>query len=165
MGDSSEIIDIAAQQRVRARLRVLQGGAAEQRVFEEHKPSRLRIGSGPDAGLRFELANVAPRQFELVWDGTQLWVQDALRLGRTFVNGRTLNEWLPIVGQAIVCFADVRLWMSSRAAPPRVPSPDFGALDRARLTEAHQSARLRLCETGRFTLPPELEAFNERGAR
>jgi hypothetical protein len=159
------IVDIATLQKARARLRVLQGGALEQRAFEEQRPSRLLVGSAVGADLCFDRDDVAPRQFDIIWDGSQLWLQDGLRLGRTFVNGRTLNEWFPIVGQVIVCFGGVRVWMSSRAAPPRDAAPDFEALDRARLTEAHQSRRMRLSETGRITLPPEFSALNARDAQ
>jgi len=146
-----------------ARIRVLTGGAAYEATFQRSRPSRLLIGSDITANLRFERADVAPRQLDLIWDGKQLWLQDALRLGRTFVNGRTLNEWMPIVGQAIVCFGGVRLWVAAHTGPPRLPSPDFAALDRARLNDIHHSAGVRLKDTGRFTLPPELAlALSER---
>lgn len=152
-----------------AQIRVMQGKEAastELVVFHEGKPSRWVVGSDDSATWKLSRADVAPRQLDVVWDGRQLWLQDALRLGRTFVNGRTLNEWMPVVRQAVVCFGGVQLWMVSRAAPTEQLSPDFAALDRARLTDAHQSARLRLSETSRITLPPELRGgLNARGAR
>jgi hypothetical protein len=151
-----------------AKIRVMHGreaASATEVIFHGGKPSRWVVGSDESATWRLLRADVAPRQLDVVWDGSQLWLQDALRLGRTFVNGRTLNEWMPIVRQAVVCFGGVQLWMVSRAKPPEHRSPDFHALDRARLTDAHQSARLRLSDTSRITLPPELRrAFNERGA-
>ncbi len=138
-----------------ARIRVIHGGPPDEIVFEHGRPSRITVGSDASAALRLERADVAPRQFDVIWDGEQLWAQDALRLGRTFIDGRTLNEWMPIVGHAVVRFGGVGLWMMSRTEPPRVRAPDFDALDRASLTEAHHNARVRLSETGRFTLPPD----------
>lgn len=155
------VVDIAAL----ARIHVIHGGTSRQLEFHQGKPSRLVVGSDVGATLRLEQPDVAPRQFDIVWDGAQLWLQDSLRLGRTFVNGRTLNEWMPVVRQAMVCFGTMRLWMTSRCEPPREQAPDFAALDRARLTETHQNARLRLSDTCRITLPPELlRAFNEQDA-
>jgi hypothetical protein len=145
-----------------ARIRVLAGGEPQETTFQRGRPSRLMIGSDPAATLRIARSDVAPRQLDLIWDGAQLWLQDGLRLGRTFVNGRTLNEWMPIVGQAIVCFGGVRLWMVAHTTPPRLPSPDFAALDRARLSDVHHSAGMRLKDTGRFTLAPEVLALIER---
>jgi len=155
------VVDIAAV----ARIHVIQAGATRQVAFHCGKPSRLVVGSDASATLRLEQPEVAPRQFDVVWDGSQLWLQDSLRLGRTFVNGRTLNEWTPVVRQAMVCFGSMRLWMTSRSEPPRVPAPDFAALDRAALTDAHQNARLRLSDTSRIELSPELlRAFKEQDA-
>ncbi|MDB4990720.1 MAG: hypothetical protein JWN04_5898 [Myxococcaceae bacterium] len=137
----------------------------EQVFFHGGRPSRLVVGSDESATWRLGRADVAPRQLDVIWDGAELWLQDALRLGRTFVNGRTLNEWQPIK-QAVVCFGGVQMWMSSRAQPTGQLAPDFAALDRARLTDAHQSARLRLSDTSRIALPPELQLLiNERGAQ
>lgn len=148
-----------------ARVRVMAGAAPHETKFRLGRPSRLVIGSDPAATLCIERADVAPRQLDVIWDGAQLWVQDALRLGRTFVNGQTLNEWRVVVGHAMVVFGGVRLWLSAETAEPRLPSPDFAALDRARLMDLHHSARLRLKDTGRFTLPPELLAeVSERDA-
>ncbi len=141
-----------------ARIRVIHGGSPDEVVFERGRPSRITVGSDAAAALRLERADVAPRQFDVVWDGEQLWVQDALRLGRTFIDGHPLNEWRPIVGHAVVRFGGVGLWMMARTSPPRDSAPDFNALDRARLTEAHHSARVRLSDTGQFTLPPEFGA-------
>jgi hypothetical protein len=164
MSDGS-VVEIAV-----ASMRVLHGApasvTAKRVAFHAGKPSRVIVGSDPAAALRIERADVAPRQFDAIWDGSQLWLQDALRLGRTFVNGRTLNEWRPVSRQAIVCFGAVRMWMTSRAAPPVHSAPDFEALERARQVEGHDTARVRLSDTCRFTLPPELTAqFNEQGAR
>jgi hypothetical protein len=144
-----------------ARIRVIAGGGPYEANFTRGSPSRLMIGSDPGATLRIERADVAPRQLDLIWDGAQLWVQDGLRLGRTFVNGRTLNEWIPIVGQALVCFGGVRLWAVAHTAAPRGLTPDFAALDRAMLNDAYDSECLRRRDTGRFTLPPELLMLSE----
>jgi hypothetical protein len=152
-----------------ARIRLVRGGesaAHDQVAFHGGRPSRLVVGSDDSAGWQLPRTDVAPRQLDVVWDGSELWLQDALRLGRTFVNGRTLNEWMPVVRQAIVCFGGVQLFMESRAKPSGQQSPDFAALDRARLTDAHQNASLRLSDTTRITLTPDvLRALNERGAQ
>ncbi|HEY6882293.1 MAG TPA: FHA domain-containing protein [Polyangiales bacterium] len=158
------VLEIAA-----ASIRVLdrEGAGSVDRVsFHIGRPSRVVVGSDEGATLRIERADVAPRQLDAIWDGGQLWLQDALRLGRTFVNGRTLNEWIPVVRHALVCFGGVRIWMSSRKpSPPLHNAPDFAALERARQIEAHHHARVRLSDTGRITLTPELlAALNEQGA-
>jgi hypothetical protein len=156
------VVDIAAV----ARIHVIHGGTTRQIAFHSGQPSKWVVGSDASATIRLDRDDVAPRQFDVVWDGTQLWLQDSLRLGRTFVNGRTLNEWRPVVRQAMVCFGAMRLWMTSRSEPTREQAPNFAALDRAFLTDLHHSARLRLSETCRIEVPPEvLRAFNEQGAR
>jgi hypothetical protein len=152
-----------------AGLRVLQGGrtgVTDRVSFHAGQPARIVVGSDEFATLRIEQAEVAPRQFDVIWDGSQLWLQDALRLGRTFVNGRTLNEWMPVVRQALVCIGSVRVWLTSRSSPTSDKTPDFAALERARQIEAHSSARVRLSDTCRITVPPELLArFNEQGVQ
>ncbi|MET0286892.1 MAG: FHA domain-containing protein [Polyangiales bacterium] len=156
-----KVVEIAA-----AGIRVLHGGkvGADRLYFRAGQPCRVVVGSDESATLRIERPEVAPRQFDLIWDGTQLWLQDALRLGRTFVNGRTLNEWLPVARQAMVCIGSVRVWLTSRSGPTAERTPDFAALERARQIDAHNSARVRLSDTCRITLPPEvLAAFNEQG--
>ena len=160
-GTFSDASEIGARP---ARIRVLSGAQRRDANFEPGRPSRMTIGSDPAAALRIERPDVAPRQLDVIWDGSQLWIQDALRLGRTFVNGVTLNEWVCIAGNAIVCFAGVRLWMTSHAAPTHRVAPDFSALDRARLNSGCESACVRLRDTGRFTLPPELAALREPDA-
>jgi hypothetical protein len=156
------VVDIATL----ARVHVIDDGTTHQIAFLSGQPSKLVVGSDASATLRLERPDVAPRQFDVVWDGAQLWLQDSLRLGRTFVNGRTLNEWMPVVRQAMVCFGSMRLWMTSRSEPTREQAPNFEALDRARLTDKHQSARLRLSDTCRIKVPPELlRELNEQGAR
>lgn len=160
----TKVVEIAL-----ARIRLVHGAesaALNQVVFHGGRPSRWVVGSDASATWQLSRTDVAPRQLDVIWDGSELWLQDALRLGRTFVNGRTLNEWVPVVGHAIVCFGGVQLFMDSRAKPSGQPSPDFTALDRARLTDAHQSAGLRLSDTTRITLSPDMQrAFNERGAQ
>jgi hypothetical protein len=156
-----QVVEIGA-----AGLRVLHGGrtGADRLCFRAGTPSRVVVGSDESATLRIEHPEVAPRQFDVIWDGSQLWLQDALRLGRTFVNGRTLNEWMPVVRQAMVCIGNVRVWLTSRSGPTAERTPDFAALERARQNEAHSSARVRLSDTCRITLPPDvLAAFNEQG--
>jgi len=168
MPEGSAVNDVywdPADREAMACLRLIQGAAPQAIAFHRDEPSRLMVGSDSHATLRIERADVAPRQLEIVWDGAQLWVQDALRLGRTFVNGRTLNEWLPIVGRAVVCFGGVRLWLIAKTAPPRQHTPDFDALDRAQLTEDQESADCRLSQTMRITLTPELlRQLNEQDA-
>lgn len=148
-----------------ARIRVISGARPQELIFERGRPLRATIGSDPSASLCIERRDVAPRQLDVIWDGSQLWLQDGLRLGRTFLNGRTLNEWTPVVGQATACFGGVHLWVVAHTAAPRSPVPDFAALDRARLNDAHHSPNVRLKETGRFTLPPELMERYEPDAR
>jgi hypothetical protein len=159
-----KVVELAA-----AGLRVLQGGEAgsvDRIWFRGGQPARVVVGSDPSATLRIESVDVAPRQFDVIWDGAQLWLQDALRLGRTFVNGRTLNEWMPVVRQALVSSGGVRVWLTSRSEPTVDKAPDFAALERARQNEAHSTARVRLSDTCRITLPPELRTpLNEQDAR
>jgi hypothetical protein len=116
-----------------ARLHVVRGAPLEHFLFVAGSPVELSIGSAAAAHLYLASPGVAPRQLELAWDGTALWLQDPLRLGRTLVNGRPLNEWLLVEGEVLIAFSSIRLWAAARlvSAPP--PSPDFAALERARL--------------------------------
>lgn len=145
----------------RARIMVVRGDAPRGFAFEAGTPAKLVVGSDPSASLCCRLPQVAPRHFDAVWDGANLWLEDALRLGRTQVNGVRLNEWLLVHGQVVVAFGPVRLLMSAEGPLPRGKGPDYAALDRARLTAAHQRAETRRCNTGRITLPPELAALRD----
>jgi len=115
-----------------ARLHVVRGAPPRQFRFEAQRPAELSIGSAPAAHLFLSASGVAPRQLELAWDGAALWLQDPLRLGCTLVNGRPLNEWLLIQGEALIAFSGIRLWVAARALLPLPVSPDFAALERAR---------------------------------
>jgi hypothetical protein len=139
-----------------ARVVVVRGDQPRRVQFEQGRPARLVVGSDGGASLCLRHPEVAPRQLDVVWDGSNLWIEDALRLGRTLVNGKRLNEWVAVLGQVIVSFGPVRLWMAAEGAQPRGHAPDYGALDRARLTEALRDPLSRQSNTGRITLPPEL---------
>jgi hypothetical protein len=116
-----------------ARLHVVRGAPLEHFLFTAASPVELSIGSATSAHLYLPSPGVAPRQLELAWDGAALWLQDPLRLGRTLVNGRPLNEWLLVEGEVLIAFGGIRLWAAARIVPPAPPSPDFAALERARL--------------------------------
>ncbi len=146
----------AAEIEAWARIVVLRGDAARRVIFEAEYPARLCVGSDPGADLLFSHESVAPRHFDVVWDGSNLWLEDGLRLGRTFVNGKRLNEWQPVLGQVLVAFGPVRLWMKAAGAAPRTSGPNYAALDRASLTDVLRDPEHRRCNTGRITLPPEL---------
>jgi hypothetical protein len=139
-----------------ARVVVVRGDTPRRVVFEAGRPARLLIGSDASASLRLRHPTVAPRQFDAVWDGTNLWLEDAMRLGRTTVNGKRLNEWVAILGQAMVSFGPIRLWVAAEGPAPSTVVPDYTALDRARLTDELRDPDSRKRNTGRITLPPEL---------
>jgi hypothetical protein len=114
-------------------LHVVRGAPPERLVFVADSAIERTIGSASSAGLCLPYPGVAPRQFELAWDGEALWLQDALRLGRTLVNGRPLNEWLLVQGEVLIAFGAVRLWAAARSCRQIAPlSPNFVALERAR---------------------------------
>jgi hypothetical protein len=115
-----------------ARLHVVRGAPPEHFVFAAGSPVELSIGSASSAHLYFAAPGVAPRQLELAWDGAALWLQDPLRLGRTLVNGRPLNEWLLVEGEVLIAFGGIRLWAAARLSAPAPVSPNFPALERAR---------------------------------
>jgi hypothetical protein len=145
---------------------IVQGDLPRRFTFSADRPARLAVGSAADAGLRLARADVAPRQFEIAWDGRALWLQDALRLGRTFVNGRPLNGWVLIDQHTVVSFAAVRLWVYAPRMAAVACTPDFAALERARMTDAHETSAQRRGDTGRITIPPELLLlWNEAGGR
>jgi hypothetical protein len=145
-----------------ARLHVIRGERPRQFLFSAEKPMRVVVGSEPGADLCLRGPEVAPRQLHVVWDGRNLWLEDALRLGRTFVNGQLLNEWVAIVGQAVVSFGPVRLWVLAEGVAPEAHVPDFYALEHARVV-APESGVERRRNTARLTLPPELiESWKER---
>ncbi len=139
-----------------ARVVVVRGDTPRRIQFESGHPARLLIGSDAGASLCLRHPSVAPRQFDGVWGGGNLWVGDALRLGRPTVNGRRLNEWMAVLGQVVVSFGPMRLWMAAEGPAPSAAVPDYAALDRARLTEALRDPGSRQRNTGRITLPPEL---------
>lgn len=140
-----------------ARLHVVRGADPQSLRFHADQPLELSVGSAPLARLCLRLASVAPRQFEVFWDGAALWFQDPLRLGRTFVNGQLLNEWVLIRGQALVAFGSVRLWAAAASPYPAPALPDFGSFERLRGEPSARFASRRL-PTMRFTLTPTLEA-------
>jgi hypothetical protein len=147
-----------------AHVNVVQGDAPRRVTFATGIPARVLVGSAPDADLRIARSDVAPRQLECVWDGRGLWVQDALRLGRTFVNGRPLNEWAPVSHHAWISFGGVRLWLRGPDLPADQRTPDFAALEQASVARELETASCRRHETGRITIPPELLArLNEAG--
>jgi hypothetical protein len=139
-----------------ARVIVVRGDAPRRIQFEAEQPARLWIGSDSTASLCLRHPSVAPRQLDIVWDGANLWLEDALRLGRTTVNGKRLNEWVAVLGQAVVSFGPMRLWLAAEGPAPHGAVPDYAALDRARLTDALRDPQRRQHNTGRITLPPEL---------
>jgi len=138
-----------------ARLVVVRGDSPRRFLFEAGAPARLVIGSDAGASLCLRHPSVAPRQFDAVWDGANFWLEDALRLGSTTVNGRRLNEWQAVLGQVVVSFGPIRLWIAAAGPTPSAAAPDYAALDRARLTEALRDPEHRQRNTGRITLPPE----------
>jgi hypothetical protein len=149
-----------------AHVSVVQGDLPQRLTFSAERPARLAIGSAVDAGLRIVRPNVAPRQLEAAWDGRALWLQDALRLGRTFLNGRPLNGWVHVNQHTVVTFANVRLWVYAPRMAVAGSTPDFTALERARMTDAHETSAQRRGDTGRITIPPELMLlWNEAGGR
>lgn len=149
-----------------ARVHLVRGAAPQQLSFRAGEPRRVRVGSAPDSDFRVPLTSVAPSQLELAWDGEQLWLADPLRLGVTFVNGRPLNEWVNVQGEAIVSFGPVRLWLATARLGVRRATPDFSAIERAHGAPlpALGSAAARRCQTGRITLTPEyLQIVNAAG--
>lgn len=124
-----------------ARLQVVRGAIPDRRLFSAGRPVQLRVGSDPDADLCLPVKGIAPRQLELAWDGAALWLQDPLRLGRTLVNGRPLNEWLLVQGQVLVACGEVRLWLATSALFPVPMAPNFAALELARKAELSGACR------------------------
>jgi hypothetical protein len=139
-----------------AHVNVVRGATPRHVPFHEGQPVHLTVGSGPSADLRIEHPDVAPRQLDCAWDGRGLWVQDALRLGRTFVNGCTLNEWVPVEHHVIVSFGAVRLWMRGPQLPEGMRCPDLTAIERHHGARTPALSALRRHDTGRITVPPEL---------
>ena len=138
-----------------AELRIIRGEGPSRVLFHAHRAVCISVGSDPAAGLTIAARNVAPAQFSLVWDGTHLWLEDVLRLGRTRINGRTLNEWRCVQGHAVVTFGSA--WLALRSTGPLCTRkrPDLDLLDHTR-SEAH--GRLRRCETIRNIIPWREEA-------
>jgi hypothetical protein len=142
------------------RIHVVRGAAPCSLLLRPEQPAQLVVGSDPSAQICIAAPCVAPRQLDVLWDGANLWVEDKLRLGRTFVNGRLLNEWVLVRGEVIVSFGSLRLWMAAGGPQPDPTRPNFEALERGRLppeADADEPGRAdRRSQTGRFSLPPEL---------
>jgi hypothetical protein len=145
-----------------ARVHVVRGERPRQLSFVSGTPARVVVGSELGVELCLHGPEVAPRQLDVVWDGANLWLEDALRLGRTFVNGHLLNEWVAIVGQVVVSFGPMRLWMAAGGTSPSSHTPNFGALERASVVPPQVAAERRR-NTARLTVPPEvLEEWAKR---
>jgi len=144
------MMEMRAVPRPWAELRLVRGGGPKRVLFRAHEPVCFTVGSDPDNGLTIEGRGVSPAQFALAWDGTHLWLEDVLRLGRTRVNGRTLNEWYCVQGQAMVTFGSAWLVVRSAGPAPSRSAPDFDAVDRARPEPVR---RLRRLDTVRNLLP------------
>jgi hypothetical protein len=143
-----------------ARIHVVRGSTPRSLVMRAAEPMRLTVGSDPSAQFCIPSFSVAPRQLDVLWDGAGLWLEDSLRLGRTFVNGRLLNEWVLVRGEVIVSFGALRLWVAAGGGDTQAqPAPDFGALERASQTPPPDLAVGRAhpqSQTSRFSLPPEV---------
>ena len=146
-----------------ARLYVIRGERPRYFMFSADSPVRMVVGSEACAELCVRGPEIAPRQLDVVWDGSNLWLEDALRLGRTFVNRQLLNGWTAILGQALVSFGPVRLWLAASGSAPKAQSPDFSALEHAKVV-APGSGVDRRRNTARLTLPPELIEAWKQGA-
>ena len=133
-----------------AELRLLRGDGPSHLPFIASEPICLSVGSDPRSGLFIDARGVAPEHFTLVWDGVHLWLEDALRLGCTRVNGSTLNEWRCVYGQAVVTFGSAWVAMRSGGPIPTRTSPDFDALERVRTAEYGQ---IRRRDTMRIRVP------------
>jgi hypothetical protein len=144
------MIESHAGPRPWAELRLLRGDGPSQVPFHADEPICLSVGSDPHAGLRIEARGVAPVHFTLVWDGVHLWLEDALRLGCTRVNGSTLNEWRCVQGGAVATFGAALLAMRGEGPAPTRRAPNFDALERGRIAE---SGQLRRRDTMRIRLP------------
>lgn len=143
-----------------AELCVLRGAPAQRLMFCANAPAHHRIGSGERASLRLLAADVAPHHLELLWDGEDAWLEDPLRLGRTLVNGRPLNEWLRVPHVAMIVLGSVRLGMRAEPAHDVAVSkqserrvPNFEALERAHLLQTgtirrRDTLRLGAIKTG-----------------
>lgn len=140
-----------------ARIHVVRGAAPQRILLCRGEPLCLIVGSGADTDLCIPDGSVAPRQLDVLWDGEHLWLEDKLRLGCTFVNGQLLNEWVLILGDVLVSFGNVRLWMAAAAPLPLPATPDFAALERARIG-SQQASETRRSPTMRLTMTPELQA-------
>lgn len=133
-----------------AELRLLRGDGPSQVGFQAQEPICLSVGSDPRAGLFIDARGVAPIQFTMIWDGVHLWLEDALRLGCTRVNGSTLNEWRCVQGHAVVTFGSAWVALRSEGPEPTRNSPNFDALERGRSAEYGQ---IRRRDTMRILVP------------
>jgi hypothetical protein len=142
-----------------ARIHVVRGAEPRGLLLRPDQPVLLTVGSDPAAKFCIPCGSVAPRQLDALWDGCSLWLEDRLRLGRTFVNGRLLNEWVRVHGEVIVSFGALRLWMAAGGGGALAPvRPDFEAVERVSRPELEvdEGRADRRSQTGRFSIPAEL---------
>jgi len=140
------------EQRPWADLRLVRGEGPTSIAFQAAAPMCLSVGSDARAGLTITAHGVAPAHFALVWDGVHLWLEDVLRLGRTRLNGHTLNEWRCVEAQAIVTFGSACMVLRSQGPAPTRSAPDFDAIDRVRPSQlglARRRDTVRTLATGR----------------
>ena len=135
-------------------VRVLRGGEARSWTFLRGVASQLMAGSSPAATMVLSGWDIAPLQFDVVWDGEHLWLQDPLRLARTFVNGHLLNEWLPVVGHAVVACGQARVLALAVGPPPERRAPASAVLETLRDMECGDDPwQARDCQTVRIVAP------------
>ena len=152
------MIDTNDTPRPWARIHVVRGAAPRSLLLRPDQPALLVIGSDPSAQFCISAPCVAPRQLDVLWDGVNLWIEDKLRLGRTFVNGTLLNEWVLVRGEVIVSFGSLRIWMAAGGPVPEPVRPNFEALEQqSPPLDADPLGRAdRHSQTGRFPVPSEL---------
>ena len=141
---------------------VVRGSPPQTTHFHAGQPRELHIGSAPAVQLSLPATCAAPLQLEVFWDGAALWLQDRLRLGSTFVQGRPLSEWTLVRGQVMVAFGRVRLWVAATSPHPVPAAPDLAALEQMRGSSAVWGRRrmptLRLMRSALFEHEPLSEA-------
>ena len=91
-----------------ASVRLIQGSSSANhwQVDGSQERLQLRVGADEDCDWQVNSAGVAPAHFELLWDGTRLWISDTHGVGGLTLDGGRVGPWQAISGRARIEFGN-----------------------------------------------------------
>ena len=113
-----------------ARVRLVQGQSELDlwNVTDKTSQERISVGSGSRVDWQIHDADVASEHFQLLWDGTSLWVS-RLENDRVLVDGEPVTDWRQLPGRSRIDFGKAAMLVETSSAAVSVlsmlePLPD-----------------------------------------